>query len=228
MKKFLVLIFSLTCLLGTNSSAQTFEHLPLFSREQANFSDWVQKKIKYPKKALASQITGEVIVCYSVLKNRHIDKIQILSDSPEILNSEVIRILHKSPQWERAGRINQRTVELSDTLTIRFTPDEITVIPSRSRPTFQGKHFTCFSNWITSQLKEFDRITIYFSITEKGKLENIHITECTPPNIRDQLIKIILKSPTWQPATRHGKPFRSNENVVIYTTSPTRTIVDSQ
>ena len=216
-----------TFLHGKNSSAQTFEYLPLFSHEQANFSDWVQKKIKYPKKALASQVSGEVVVCYSVLKNRSIDKIQILSDSPEILNSEVIRILKKSPQWERAGRINQRIVELSDTLTIRFTPDEVTVIPAHSRPTFQGKHFTCFSNWITPQLKDFGRITVYFTITEEGKLENIRITECTPPNIRDQVMKIILKSPTWQPATRHGKPFRSNENIVIYTTTTTRTIVGS-
>ena len=220
-------MFCFTSLLGKNSFAQTFEYLPLFSREQANFSDWVQKKIKYPKKAIASQVSGEVVVCYSVLKNRRIDKIQILSNSPEILNSEVIRILNKSPQWEKAGRINRQTVELSDTLTIRFTPDEITVIPARSRPTFQGKHFTYFSNWITSQLKEFGRITVYFTITEKGKLENIRITECTPPNIRDQVMKIILKSPTWQPATRHGKPFRSNENIVIYTTTTTRTIVGS-
>lgn len=220
-------MFCFTSLLGKNSFAQTFEYLPLFSREQANFSDWVQKKIKYPKKAIASQVSGEVVVCYSVLKNRRINKIQILSDSPEILNSEVIRILNKSPQWEKAGRINRQTVELSDTLTIRFTPDEITVIPARSRPTFQGKHFTYFSNWITSQLKEFGRITVYFTITEKGKLENIRITECTPPNIRDQVMKIILKSPTWQPATRHGKPFRSNENIVIYTTTTTRTIVGS-
>lgn len=83
MKIILSFIISIIFFAGKTSYAQTFEYLPLFSYEQANFSDWVQKKIKFPKKTDFKGETAKVIVQYSVLTNRSIANIQVLSDSPE-------------------------------------------------------------------------------------------------------------------------------------------------
>ena len=215
MKIILSFIISIIFFAGKTSYAQTFEYLPLFSYEQANFSDWLQKKIKFPKKTDFKGETVKVIVQYSVLTNRSIDNIQVLSDSPEAFRNETIRVLKKSPLWAKPCMINRQAKNHTDTLTILFAPKQITVIPTRTRPTFNGQHFTEFSRWITSRIANISTVSFDFTITENGKLENIRITECQPQSIYEQLKKVIQDSPKWQPATRNGQPFRSNENLVI-------------
>jgi TonB family protein len=85
----------------------------------------------------------------------------------------------------------------------RISPDEY--------PTFQGKNFTTFNDWVIRKLKYpaeatskgiHGRITVYFSVEADGSVSNVKLQGKSDPLIADAVIKAVQSSPKWEPALK--------------------------
>ena len=85
----------------------------------------------------------------------------------------------------------------------RASPDEY--------PTFQGKGFVTFNDWVISQIKYppeasakgiKGRVTASYTIESDGSVTNVRILGKTEPLISNAVIKAIQSSPKWEPAIK--------------------------
>jgi TonB family protein len=82
---------------------------------------------------------------------------------------------------------------------------------------FQGGDISSFRNWVQLHLKypesavingEQGRVVVEITINEEGKLENARIIKAVSPSLDQESLRVINKSPIWQPAICNGKPVK--------------------
>ncbi len=66
------------------------------------FQMWVAKNIRYPQKAMENGIMGKVSAEFTVGADGKVGDVKVVSDTDEILNAEVIRVVESSPEWKPA------------------------------------------------------------------------------------------------------------------------------
>jgi TonB family protein len=85
----------------------------------------------------------------------------------------------------------------------RISPDEF--------PTFQGKNFTTFQDWVISQIRYPEeatakgikgRINAGYTIESDGSVTNVKVNGNPDPLLADAVIKAIYSSPKWDPALK--------------------------
>lgn len=72
---------------------------PTFPSQYIDFYHWLKNNIKYPREAKENRIEGSVIVTFTVNKLGYIENVNIKQSVHPLLDSEVLRVISKSPKW---------------------------------------------------------------------------------------------------------------------------------
>lgn len=130
-KSFLILFTLLFSRYTTNaqtkdtSKTKTESHIevmPEFPGGATAMMQYIQKNIKYPKRARKNDITGKCFLRFTVMKDGAIDSVKVLkgvSDCPEC-DEEAIRVVKSMPKWT-PGSIDRKPVPVFFNMPINFT-----------------------------------------------------------------------------------------------------------
>ena len=66
------------------------------------------------------------------------------------------------------------------------------------------------ANFDTQKKKKKGQIVFEFTVNENGEVKNIKVVRDLGSNSAIELIRVLRKSPKWQPASRGGKPVSIN------------------
>ena len=96
------------------------ENKPSFNGGDANeFSKWVGENIVYPQEAIDGNISGKVILQFTVNKEGEVKDVQVLRGVNELLDNEAVRVVSASPKWE-AGSQGNIPVAVKYTFPVAF------------------------------------------------------------------------------------------------------------
>lgn len=86
-----------------------------------------------------------------------------------------------------------------------------------SMPTFRGKHYSYFREWIYQNISYPQKAseneiqgTVYvsFIVNKDGSVTDIEITRSVHPSLDNETVKVISSSPLWSPGKQRDKPVR--------------------
>jgi len=95
---------------------------PEFPGGEAALQQWLKENLKYPENAKKSEIQGNVIVSFTVLKNGNIYDVRVVQKVNSALDKEAVRLVKSMPKWEPATKKGKAT-EAKHNLTISFKLD---------------------------------------------------------------------------------------------------------
>ena len=73
---------------------------PAFQGENAgSFARWVFTQLKYPEQAVKENLTGKVIVQFTISKTGDVKDIKVLRGAHPALDAEALRVISMSPKW---------------------------------------------------------------------------------------------------------------------------------
>lgn len=89
---------------------------------------------------------------------------------------------------------------------------ELVSSPDVTNPKFNGGEFDKFYEFINQQFNyssvtKEGNIIISFTVNELGELKNIRVLQFPNIEAATEIIRVLKKSPKWEPAKRAGKPF---------------------
>jgi len=89
---------------------------------------------------------------------------------------------------------------------------ELVTSPDVSNPRFNGGDLNKFYEYINQEfnyttVKEARKIVVSFTVTELGEVKKIKVLEFPNIEAASEIIRVLNKSPQWEPAKRAGKPF---------------------
>jgi hypothetical protein len=89
---------------------------------------------------------------------------------------------------------------------------ELVSSPDVSNPKFNGGDLNKFYEFINqhfnySTVTKAGRILVSFSVTEVGEVKKIKVLEFPNIEAASEIIRVLNKSPKWEPAKRAGNPF---------------------
>ncbi|MBN1599311.1 MAG: energy transducer TonB [Bacteroidales bacterium] len=85
----------------------------------SDFTDYVQNSINYPLGALNNNVSGKVLVQFTVNTKGEVVNPAILNRSDILLEQEVIRVITNSPKW-KPGRRRNKPVDVSLVIPVNF------------------------------------------------------------------------------------------------------------
>lgn len=96
------------------------EEEPTFQGGDANsFSMWVNQNIVYPEVCRMNNVSGRVMLQFTVDKNGRLGNVKILREIDPDLAKEAVRVVSMSPKWE-PGRQRGRAVNVTYTFPVQF------------------------------------------------------------------------------------------------------------
>ena len=84
-------------------------------------------------------------------------------------------------------------------------------------PTFKGGGPNNFATWVTSHVKYpkaakkagvEGTVKVCFVVDTDGKITDAHVHEGVHPELDAEAVKVVIKSPKWEPGKKDGKPVR--------------------
>lgn len=100
------------------------EDMPTFDGGTLSaFRSWVMSQIRYPKKAQEEKLQGQVTLSFIIEEDGRLTNIEILQSAGSELDSEAVRIVSSSPDWE-PGKQRDKPVRVKFTLPINFRLSE--------------------------------------------------------------------------------------------------------
>lgn len=89
---------------------------------------------------------------------------------------------------------------------------ELVTSPDVSNPRFNGGDLSKFYEFIDQEFNystviKAGRIVVSFTVTELGEVKKIKVLEFPNVEAASEIIRVLNKSPKWEPAKRAGNPF---------------------
>lgn len=89
---------------------------------------------------------------------------------------------------------------------------ELVTSPDVSNPKFNGGDLNKFYEFINqefnySTVTKAGKIIVSFTVTELGEVKKIKVLEFPNVEAASEIIRVLNKSPKWEPAKRAGNPF---------------------
>ena len=91
-----------------------------FSGGMTKLAEYLARKIKYPKDALEKNISGKVVVQFTINEEGEISDATVIQSAYPSLDREALRVVNKMPKWSPAVDDGEK-VKLSYVLPITFT-----------------------------------------------------------------------------------------------------------
>jgi TonB family protein len=96
------------------------EQKPTFNGGDANdFSKWVAENIVYPDDAKNRQVSGRVILQFTIGKEGEVKDVEVIKGVDPVLDAEAVRVISASPKWE-PGDQNGIPVNVKYTFPVVF------------------------------------------------------------------------------------------------------------
>jgi TonB family protein len=95
------------------------DNAPSFVGGMKAWAEYLQSNLKYPEEARKNNVTGRVIVRFTILKSGDITDLKVLRGIGSGADEEAIRVLKESPKWT-PRMINGKPVNVAFTLPISF------------------------------------------------------------------------------------------------------------
>lgn len=93
---------------------------PTFQGGDANtFAKWVNERIVYPDVCRENNVSGRVMLQFTVDKYGNLGNIKVLREIDPALAREAVRVVSMSPKWE-PGRQRGRAVNVTYTFPVQF------------------------------------------------------------------------------------------------------------
>jgi TonB family protein len=95
------------------------EVMPEFPGGDKAFSEYIRKKIKYPRISVLKKTEGRVVMKFIIGSTGKIDEVKVLRSISKELDDECIRVFSNLPDW-KPGTINKKPVAVSYSIPVRF------------------------------------------------------------------------------------------------------------
>lgn len=205
---------------------------PAFQGENAgSFAKWVFTQLKYPEQAVKENLTGKVIVQFTISKTGDVKDIKVLRGAHPALDAEALRVISMSPKWT-PGQVKGEPVNVTFVFPVIFNmrneSESVAVFDMEVTPAEFDSPYKKegekrpssveFTKWIFLTMnypKEakmnwiMGRAKVAFDILEDGTVDNVRIVKSAHPLLDEELVRVVKLSPAWKPATRHDKPVRT-------------------
>ena len=89
------------------------------SNEKHFLQSWVYKYLKYPPRAIAQNLQGQVLVSFIVEKDGSVTHVSVDHGVDELLDDEAVRVVSVSPKWI-PGQIKGRKVRTRIVIPVEF------------------------------------------------------------------------------------------------------------
>ena len=94
--------------------------MPSFPGHVEGLLAYLQKKIKYPRKAEKKRIEGKVVCSFWVLEDGSITDVRVEQNVDPALDKEAIRVIKAMPKWN-PGTQKGKTVRVKYTVPVTFS-----------------------------------------------------------------------------------------------------------
>jgi protein TonB len=99
------------------------EKMPVFQGGDINsFRTWVQENLVYPDLAIENNISGRIIIQFTINKEGLVTNAKVLKGVDPLLDSEALRVVNSSPIWI-PGQQRGRKVSVIITIPVTFNID---------------------------------------------------------------------------------------------------------
>ena len=97
---------------------------PLFEGdENSNFNEWVNDNVVYPESCREAELSGKVIVAFTVDREGNVKNVQVLrSSGVEAFDKAAVSTVERSPKW-LPGQKNGEAVDVAYSIPVRFQAD---------------------------------------------------------------------------------------------------------
>ena len=200
-------------------------------KDAIEFHKWIQQSLVCPPDALKKEIYGDVLIQYTITPAGKIADVTILKGRHPLLDTEAIRVVQSSPDWEPAKKAGEN-IEQRNVIKISFKNPQDTINSIKDienqeaadespafvfvevNSAFQGGDLNTFREWIKQNLiyppeaKEqgiTGRVTVQFNVDSYGKVVNVKILRTSDPMFNEETVRVISSSPVWTPAIQGGR-----------------------
>ena len=195
------------------------EKMPEFPGGSAAMFTYIRQSIQYPKEAEGQE--GRVILQFTVDTLGLLHDVMVVRSRHPALDAEAVRVVQSMPAWI-AGEHNGRKVPVRYTLPVAFEAtygfDEVDV-----KPEFPGGEQAMFQN-LSMNLRypveavnngEKGRVVVGFTITDQGKIQDVHVVESVSPSLDLEAARLIATMPDWTPGQMNGQPVHVRHSLPV-------------
>lgn len=200
---------------------------------------WINENIKFPNEAYQCGMAGIEQFVISATWDGRVFITSGLNTLNPAYEEEIKNVVSRAPKCRFSGNSLEDIYKLVKIDFSALIPDELAnnvqCIGRHLPPCFalrgqkiqRLKGREQFVKWLSSKFRlphkanlvnYNDTVTLYYTISEEGKIENVNVMNCSVNLIKDELIRIMNHSPRWKPAVTDNKvliPVLIKENVVI-------------
>ncbi len=200
------------------------------------FYEFINKEFDFSKVTKA----GRMVTSFTIDKLGEVKNIRVVELVDIESATEIIRVLKKAPKWEPSKRGGKPiSVEVKFPLVFHnkveksredteLKNDSIKVDESIEKAPIYKKGMKEFYNYILKNFRTPDndnfkggKILISFIVDVDGTLTDFKIIKDIGYGTAQEAIRVLNRSPKWQPATQNGVPVRSSY-VLPITISPSK------
>lgn len=223
-----------------NSSEVSLDVEASYPGGSSGWLHYLIREFRYPEKAQRLQITGRVVVHFTVDEKGRVSKIEALTGHP-ILQDEAKRVVRNSGRWLPAQHNGQSVVsEKEQAITFRLesrndapqTAKSNSVSDSSTNPFASGEIESSFPGgpgaWMRYLNKTFrfpweaqrdniqGTVVVQFIVDKDGSVSDVEaISGPTSGGLREEAVRVIRKSGVWLPASKDGVPVKSYKKLPI-------------
>ena len=139
----------------------------------------------------------------------------MLSDEIEIVDDNVLVDLDFQSLDDTDVPVDIREYQHQEVVEEEVEEETIYFIGTvEEKPTFNGGDANEFSKWVNSRLvypeiaKENGiegRVTLQFTISKEGRLENVKVLSAPDPSLADEAVRVVSSSPKWKPGKQRDR-----------------------
>ncbi|WP_183574687.1 energy transducer TonB [Mucilaginibacter sp. X5P1] len=168
-------------------------------------------------------LSAKIFVTFLVKENGTLTNIKVLRGGTPIINSEIIKIVERSPKWNPGVQAN-KNVNVQYTVVIRLSSPNTNnqtayqskndTLTSISKPVFRGGKEAYYKflaenlRWPNTNSDIHGAIHLAFIVEEDGSLKRLHIVKGLNPELDAEALRVMKLSPPWTPAKVNHKPVR--------------------
>jgi len=209
----------------------TVDKQPSFPGGLEAFGKYLGNTVKYPGSDREKGVSGRVICTFVVERNGTLTDITALNGPSQAMKDESVRVLKLSPRWQ-PGLQGNKPVRVQYTVPINFvldasgtTADDNGKIYSQveKQPMFPGG-LEAFSKYLSTNIRYpaedknngiEGKVIVTFVIEKDGTLSDIKAVRGPSETLKSEAVRVLTRSPKWQPGYQNNQPVRVSYAVPI-------------
>jgi TonB family protein len=205
------------------------EQQPVFPGGMAGFIEYLAGNVKYPAADESAKLEGTVEVGFIVEINGGISNIKALNGPSEDMKAEAIRAVAMSPKWV-PGKQNNQPVRVSYTVPVFFSLNAAKPIYAtvEAQPRFPGgleglgRFFSNNIQYPTADRENgvSGKVLLTFAVERDGTLSDIKALSGPSEAMKEEAVRVLLKSPKWRPGIINNRIVRTAYTVPVQFTLP--------